>query len=274
MLIAHLTDTHLGLDPGALGGRLDPATALRRALARVRALAPAPAVLLLTGDLAEAGRAADYTLLAELLKQELPAHAGQAPRVLCIIGNHDHRGHARQTLGALMPIAPEAPPPLACVRAEVGGLQFIGLDTVLPGHPHGALDAPQLDWLARQLRDCAGQPVALFMHHPPLTSGIEAMDRCGLRRGRAELARLVAGHGGVQFIACGHVHRPIAGVLGGAPVLVAPSTSHQLELDLRPGAPLALRLEPPMMGLYRWTAQDGVSCHFGHVQAFEGPFPI
>jgi len=274
MLIAHLTDTHLGIDSGALGGRLDPAAALRRALARVRALAPAPAVLLLTGDLTEAGRAADYTLLAELLKQELPAHAGQAPRVLCIIGNHDHREHARQHLGALMPIAPDAPPPLACVRAEVGGLQFIGLDTVLPGHPHGALDAPQLDWLARQLRDCAGQPVALFMHHPPLTSGIEAMDRCGLRRGRAELARLVAAHGGVQFIACGHLHRPIAGVLGGAPVLVAPSTSHQLELDLRPGAPLALRLEPPMLGLYRWTAQDGVSCHFGHVQTFEGPYPI
>ena len=38
--------------------------------------------------------------------------------------------------------------------------------------------------------------------------------------------------------------------------------------------PLALRLEPPMLGLYRWTAQDGVSCHFGHVQTFEGPYPI
>ena len=115
MLIAHLTDTHLGLDPGALGGRLDPAAALRRALARVRALAPAPAVLLLTGDLAEAGRAADYTLLAELLKQELPAQDGQAPRVLCIIGNHDHREHARRHLGALMPIAPHA------IRTNRGG---------------------------------------------------------------------------------------------------------------------------------------------------------
>lgn len=77
MLIAHLTDTHLGIDSGALGGRLDPAAALRRALARVRALAPAPAVLLLTGDLTEAGRAADYTLLAELLKQELRRMLGK-----------------------------------------------------------------------------------------------------------------------------------------------------------------------------------------------------
>ena len=274
MLIAHLTDTHLGIDSGSLGGRLDPAAALRRALARVRALAPAPAVLLLTGDLAEAGRAADYTLLAGLLKQELPAQDGQAPRVLCIIGNHDHREHARQHLGALMPIAPDAPPPLACVRAEVGGLQFIGLDTVQPGHPHGALDAPQLDWLARQLQACAGQPVALFMHHPPLVSGIEAMDRFGLRRGRAELARLVAAHGGVQLIAAGHMHRPILGALGGAPVVVAPSTSHQLALDLRPDAPLAMQLEPPMIGLYRWTPEDGMACHFSHVLPFPGPYPI
>ena len=70
------------------------------------------------------------------------------------------------------------------------------------------------------------------------------------------------------------MHRPILGALGGAPVVVAPSTSHQIELDLNPNAPLAVRLEPPMIGLYRWTPEDGIACHFSHVQAFDGPFPI
>ena len=64
------------------------------------------------------------------------------------------------------------------------------------------------------------------------------------------------------------------GALSGAPVVVAPSSSHQLELDLRPRAPLAVRLEPPKVGLYRWTPEDGIACHFSHVQAFDGPFPI
>ena len=70
------------------------------------------------------------------------------------------------------------------------------------------------------------------------------------------------------------MHRPIVGALGGAPVVVAPSTSHQLELDLRPGAPLAMRFEPPMIGLYRWTAADGIACHFRAVQDFPGPFLV
>ena len=107
-----------------------------------------------------------------------------------------------------------------------------------------------------------------------MLTGMAAMDDCGLRHGRAELARLIAAHGQVQLVAAGHMHRPILGALGGAPVVVAPSTSHQIELDLNPNAPLAVRLEPPMIGLYRWTPEDGIACHFSHVQAFDGPFPI
>ena len=108
-------------------------------------------------------------------------------------------------------------------------------------------DVIDRDWgasakaLIDALAPYAGQPVALFMHHPPLTSGIDAMDRYGLLRGRAELARLVAGHGGVQFIACGHVHRPIAGVLGGAPVLLVSARRGQ-GLDAVVAAVLAAAL--------------------------------
>ncbi|MDO5626153.1 MAG: metallophosphoesterase [Pseudomonadota bacterium] len=274
MLIAHITDSHLGLPVGFLPGHPGPAEMLRRALAHVRALQPAPDVLLLSGDLAEAGREADYLELQSLLRQLLPAQADGGPLLLCVPGNHDLPATARRVLGAAMPVAPDAPAGRMCVRAAHGGLHFIGLETVVPRQPHGALDAPQLDWLATQLHALAGQPVLLFMHHPPLVTGIEAMDAYGLRQGTAELARLVAAHGGVQLIACGHMHRPIAGALGGAPVVVAPSPSHQLALDLRPGAPLAIRLEPPMIGLYRWTPQDGIACHFSHVQAFDGPYPV
>ena len=48
MLIAHLTDPHLGLAP-ALNGALDPSAALRRALAHVRQLPTPPELLLLSG---------------------------------------------------------------------------------------------------------------------------------------------------------------------------------------------------------------------------------
>ncbi len=274
MLIAHLTDPHIGLDPGPLAGRLAPEASLRRALAHVRSLGTPPDVLLLSGDLTESGREADYGTLRAAFDEELPGHRQGLPRVLAVAGNHDLPDRARHWLGDWMPLPADAPAGVACVQAERGGVHFIGLDTVVPRQPHGELGAAQLDWLARTLRALAGQPVVLFLHHPPLTAGMAAMDECGLRTGRDALARLVAAHGGVLLIAGGHLHRPILGALGGAPVVVAPSTSHQLALDLRPGAPLALQLEPPMIGLYRWTPQDGLACHFSHVQPFDGPYPI
>lgn len=275
MLIAHLTDPHVGLGPCQVGHvALDPATALRRALAAVRELDPAPEVLLLSGDLVDSGREADYRTVLSLLREELPTRADGGPRVLAIPGNHDRREVALSVLGDYMPVAEDAPAGLICLHVTLGGLHLIGLDTVVPGKPYGTLDAAQLEWLARTLHGCAGEPVVIFMHHPPLVSGIEAMDRDGLRQGRAELGSLVARHGRVQLIAAGHIHRPIAGALGGAPVVVAPSTSHQLALDLEPGARVAIRLEPPMIGLYRWTPQDGMTCHLSHVHPFSADHPI
>lgn len=274
MLIAQITDPHIGLDPGPLASRLDPQGGLRRALAHVRTLQPAVDVLLLTGDLADSGRPQDYAEIAALLADTLPTPAEGGPRVLAVPGNHDLRAHARQALATAMPVAPDAPGDCVCLHVEHGGLHLIGLDTVVPGAPHGALEADQLAWLQRQLATCAGAPVLIFMHHPPLVSGMAAMDACGLLRGRAELARLVAAHGGVQAIAAGHLHRPIVGQLGGAPVVVAPSSSHQLALDLRAEAPVAICFEPPMIGVYRWTAEDGLACHLSYVDPFGPSHPI
>lgn len=274
MLIAHITDPHLGLPPGFLPGHPGTSATLRSALAHVRTLDPAPEVLLLTGDLAEAGREADYSELNRLLDEALGSLGDGGPRVLALAGNHDLPTVAQRVLGHRMPVASDAPDGRTCWHVSHGGLHFIGLDTVVARRPHGELRAEQLDWLARTLQRCAGQPAVIGLHHPPLVTGVSAMDEYGLRQGTDELARLVAAHGQVQLIAAGHMHRAITGVLGGAPVVVAPSPSHQIDLNLRPGAPLACRLEPPMIGLYRWVPGRGITCHFSHVERFPGPFPV
>lgn len=155
--------------------------------------------------------------------------------------------------------------------AQVQNLHFIGLDTSVPNYPHGVLSPAQLASLRAHLHTLAGQPVVLFLHHPPLITGMAVMDRYGLREGVSELADIVRQHGHVQLICAGHFHRAISGVLGGALVSVVPSVSHQLSLDLRPDAGLALQFEPPMIGLYRWTPQHGVASHLSHVHNFGGP---
>ncbi len=273
MLIAHITDPHLGLDTRSLPGHPGPVEAFRRALQHVRAMDPAPEVLLLTGDLTDNGAESDYLALRGVLDELVPPPSAGGPRVWAVLGNHDERRAARAVLGDWLGSAPDldvdAGGP-ACTYAQHGPLHLIGLDTLVPFQAHGELDDTQLDWLARTLQHCAGQPVLIFMHHPPLVSGMTAMDACGLLRGGDRLAQLVREHGHVQLIIAGHLHRPVIGALGGAPVVVAPSCSHQLELNLRPNAGLAVRMEPPQVGLYRWTPEDGLACHFSHVQDYPG----
>lgn len=263
LLIAQLSDPHVGTGPGFLDGRMDTGHALRQAVAHVAALAPAPDLVLLTGDLTEHGTAAEYARVADALAPlPMPVYA--------VPGNHDDPRLAREGLPRCMPQAPDAPPGACCFHRQHGGLHLVALDTVVHRQSHGALDEPQLQWLARTLDACQGEPVLIFMHHPPLPTGIEAMDACSLMTGGDALAALIRQHGAVQGLLCGHLHRPVQMQFGGVPLHVAPSVAHQITLDLRPGAPLRAQLEPPKISLHRWSLPHGLCTHLSYVEAF-GP---
>ena len=73
LLIAQLSDAHVGTGPGFLGGRMDTVAALRNAVLHVAGLDPVPDVVLFTGDLTEHGRAEEGLLrdIRKLLKQDI-----------------------------------------------------------------------------------------------------------------------------------------------------------------------------------------------------------
>ena len=87
MLVAHITDLHLGLDTWALPGHPGPAQALRNALRHVQAIDPVPEVLLLTGDLTESGAEADFRTLRQVLDETLPSPQAGGPLVLAVLGS-------------------------------------------------------------------------------------------------------------------------------------------------------------------------------------------
>lgn len=263
LLIAQLSDPHIGTGPDFLGGRMDTERALRQAVAHVAAMEPLPDLVLLTGDLTERGSAAEYALVADALAPlTMPVHA--------VPGNHDDSKRARSALGRYMPVAHDAPENACCYHFEFQGLHCVALDTAVPGRSHGALGAQQLAWLERTLQDCSGQPVLIFMHHPPLPTGIEAMDACSLLEGGERLAALIHAHRQVQGLLCGHLHRAVQMQFGGVPLHVAPSVAHQVALDLRPGAKLHARLEPPKISLHRWTPLHGLCTHSSYIET-QGP---
>ncbi len=248
MLLAQLSDTHL--TTGVLAGR--PAERAHRALARVQALRPRPACLVVTGDLVDHGQTAEYELARGLLERlDLPVHA--------VPGNHDHAPRMLQALAGTGWVRPAADEPGRCYyRVDYPGLRLLCCDSSVPGRDDGELGPTQLAWLDRELGRDPEVPAVLALHHHPVPSGIAAMDTIMLADAD-ELAAVLGAHPPPARILTGHLHRASAAMLAGSLVTSAPSTYRQVLLDLGPGRPLAFVDEPPGLLLHRLQGAAAVT---------------
>jgi Icc protein len=226
--LVQLSDPHIGAD----WTDADPAANLARAVEAARRLCPHADAVLVSGDLTDHARDAEYEQVRELL-----APLGAPLHVLP--GNHDDRGALRRHFGLA-----GANGELVQYAAELGPLRLVVLDTTRPGEDPGALDAERLEWLEGELASAAQIPTLLAMHHPPLVTGIPGWDQFALADAdRRALGEVVARHPQVRLIVAGHVHRAVTGELAGRPVVTAPSTYVQIRLEF--GSPdLELSDEP------------------------------
>lgn len=221
--------------------------------------------MIATGDLTDCGLAEEYEVLRDLL-------APLSMPVYLVPGNHDRRaemyvefashGYLRNDDGFLHYTIEDRP------------LRLIGLDTVVPGHGHGEMCEARLAWLADRLAEAPQRPTLIFMHHPPFRTGLVDMDNINCRNGDA-MASLVAKFPNVERVVCGHHHRPITTRWAGTIGSVAPSTAHQVTLDLLShGNPASFSMEPPGFHLHLWTPEAGLVTHTVVVGDFAGPFPF
>lgn len=267
--LAQLTDLHIR-EPGRLAyGRIDTAPYLERAVQSVLRLPQQPDAVVITGDLSDFGRAAEYEHLARLLAPlDMP--------VYLMPGNHDDRDQLRRSFpdhGYLAAGVGSAGFVQYSVR--VGALRLLALDTCVPGESHGALCKERLAWLEQQLDACRGEPVVIAMHHPPFQTLIGHMDEIGLLQGAEALEALVARHPNVERVICGHLHRAIDVRFGGTIASTSPAPAHQVCLDLAPDAASAWMLEPPGFRVHAWSARSGrLVTHLAASGTFEGPFPF
>ena len=264
MILAQLSDPHI-VAPGRLfrcpvqGAaadaervyvEFDTAPYLARAVAAVNALVPRPDVAVVTGDLVDHGEPEEYAQLRALL-------ARLAMPVYVIPGNHDAREPLREAFRGDGYLPTEG---YLHYTVEDCPLRLVALDTLIPGKHGGSLDAERLEWLDAALAAQPERPTAILMHHPPFATGITYMDGYGLDN-TAGLAAVVARHKQVERILCGHLHRAIDRRFAGTIAGTAPSTAHQIRLNLVPDVRISFVFEPPGYQLHMWSADAGLVTH-------------
>ncbi|KEQ51603.1 phosphodiesterase [Sphingobium chlorophenolicum] len=253
MLIAQVTDIHLGFDPD------NPAEFNRKRLDQVlRALNDGPNrpdLLLATGDLTDRGDADSYRRLANAFSQcDFP--------VWPCMGNHDDRAQFAQYF-------PHIPQEDGFVHYVIPleDRRIIMLDTLEPDRHGGAFCERRAAWLSARLDEDSTTPTLIVMHHPPVEVGIDWMNTHPEEAWVQRFTATIAGRPNIQAILCGHIHRAITAPWQGTTIAICSSTAPQLVLDMRPMDPDApdnrpmIVADPPAYALHRWT-DHGLITHF------------
>lgn len=251
MLIAQVTDIHLGFEQG----NPDELNTQRfaKVLERLKTMLPQPDLVLLTGDLIEHGDADSYERLKAMIAMlSMPVYLG--------LGNHDERG-------AFAQVFDDVPLDGGFLQyvIERDDVRIIMLDTYEPGRHGGAFCTARAAWLAARLDEAPETPTIIALHHPPVPVGIDWMDAAPDEEWILRLRDTLAGRDQVKAIIAGHLHRPIATSFAGIPMAICASSAPHLALDLRPIDPETpddrpmILMEPPAFGLHLWRNGQLVS---------------
>ena len=252
MLIAQITDMHLGFQPG------DPSELNRKRLdAVLESLLEqgrVPDILLCTGDLAEHGAIATYRTLKGLF-DALPFP------VWPILGNHDKRAHFHQVFDGLPGVAG------GDVRyvVDADALRIVMIDTLEEGRHGGSFGAERAAWLDATLAEVTDRPTLIALHHPPIDSGNAWMSEDSDAGWVERLRAVVARHPHVIRLLSGHLHRGMMTGFAGTTLSVCPATAPQVALDFRgldthhPDGRDMIVAEQPGFALHYWNGRDLVT---------------
>ena len=210
-----ISDTHLLADTAMESHGVNPYQNLERVVTHVAHLDPGPAFAIFTGDLISDDDAQTYRHVRAL------ADRLTSP-VYFAMGNHDLRQPFRRIV--LEETSPGSQP--YHYAFDAAGYRFVVLDSVVEGQVAGELGAAQLNWLDNTLAASPRLPTILFMHHPPVRTGVAWLDEHAFGNG-GSLLDILAAHPQIQRVFFGHVHMPMQITERGIQFSSAPSSAYQ-----------------------------------------------
>ena len=251
MLIAQITDIHIGFDPD------NPAEYNRKRLDEVLDVLiegpNRPDLLLATGDLTDRGDDDSYRRLATAFSRcPFPVWPS--------VGNHD----LRDSFHARFPGFDDGNG-FVQYTIELPEMRLVTVDTLEEGRHGGAFCEQRAAWLDAELAKDKVKPTYIVMHHPPVESGIEWMNTDPDEPWVGAFTDVVQRHPQVRGLICGHLHRSVTVAWEGRTVAICSSTAPQVSLDLRPidenkpdDRPMIVA-EDPAYALHRWNGRELVS---------------
>ena len=261
MLIAQITDVHLGFD------RSNPDEFNRQRLdAALRILCesdPRPDLLLVTGDIANDG---DDGISYQRWRDAI---SGLPFPVFPLMGNHDSRAPFLELFRDV-----DTADGFVQYAIEEHPLRILVLDTLEVGRHGGAFCETRASWLRDHLAEAPLSPTLIALHHPPIATGIAWLTEDSDAEWIARLRAVVEGRPNIVAMIAGHVHRPIVTGWAGTTLIVCPSTAPQVALDLSgidPDTPddrPMIVAEPPGYALHLWDGAQLLT-HFDTAENHE-----
>jgi Icc protein len=211
--VIQCSDTHLLPDPNGTLRGCSPWFSLQILLLEVKR--HTPDLLLLSGDLADAGSPLAYQNLVNLIE---PLHIPTA----WVPGNHDHL----ETMLAFLSQPPFIP--ILSTGILLKGWQILGLNSVLLEDPigRGILTPNSLSDLKQTLMTVP-EPTLLMLHHHPVATGIDWIDQMQVQNA-LEFRSLLHSYSTVKIVAFGHVHLALDTQEGSIGFHSCPSTCTQV----------------------------------------------
>lgn len=123
----------------------------------------------------------------------------------------------------------------------------------------GFLDDGTLTRLDKVLADSEG-PALVCFHHPPVRLGIPFVDGIRLREPE-RLADVIAPHGNVAAVLCGHAHTGATTTFAGRPLVVAPGVVSTAVLPFESDDVIDYGL-PPSVAFHFLDGDRGLVTHF------------
>lgn len=220
MRIIQISDLHIAAKADESPAAITMSENLKKCISHINQLPRQLDLLLVTGNITSNGSIEAASHARELL-DTLDCPYRLVP------GPNDDR---RTTLGVFDHACANEVGGVVSYMVEGFALRLIGLDSLGHNGTGGHICQKRLNWVHDRLAENPSQPTLIFMHHPPMETGIQAVDADGFNNS-GYFGQLVAHFPNIKAVLCGHINFASHTGWNGSVVSTAPSMGMPPALD-------------------------------------------